>query len=95
MCVPSKSFFLRGKIINEIYNYKTKEKKYEWHLKFWQELKKHFYLDIVTLNYDNIFEKNVFEKNEFVNGCVEIDETNKISVFNNNYLICYPNTKIK
>ena len=78
---------IRNKIIEEINKYKTKIGTAKWYSDFWKNLKNHYYLDIISLNYDNILEKIIFENDEFINGFVKINNKSEISVFNYNNLL--------
>lgn len=55
------------KVIDSINNYKQNHSKYSWYPEFWNKLSNHFNLDIISLNYDNLFEKIIF-KNRISNG---------------------------
>ena len=48
---------IKGLIDKAMISFREKERKdYQWHLDFWKELNRRFSLDIISLNYDNIFE---------------------------------------
>lgn len=63
-------------------NYEKQSNDYKWYEDFWLKLSTVYNLDIISFNYDNLFEKNIF-KNNISNGFIDnILNSNDLLEFN-------------